>query len=213
MDDLIVDGLAAARITRLVTQDTFPPAKAAREAWVRRFGQGSSLAELIECGWCAGFWIAAGCRVARRVAPRWWGPVAEVFAVAMVGSYFVGKSTEEGDPKDVAEAIEQSAGVTMDGRPVTPLATVTKDGRPVLVDWPLRQPLTSMVANGEAIWQRAREVYETDPHDPVEVDVEGGGVLSIPRAWFDTEDESKLRHPTGFMQTGARRRARTKGER
>jgi hypothetical protein len=108
VDDLIVDGLAAARITRLVTTDTFPPAKALREAWVRKFGQGSSLADLIECGWCAGFWIAAGCRAARRLVPGWWGPVAEVFAVAMVGSYLVGKSTEEGDPKDIAEAIEET---------------------------------------------------------------------------------------------------------
>lgn len=106
MDDLVVDAFAAARLTRLVTTDTFPPVKALRERWVREFGQGSSLSELIECGWCAGFWITAAVRVARRVAPRWWGPVADVFAAAMVASYLVGKSTEEGDPQDVAEAIE-----------------------------------------------------------------------------------------------------------
>jgi hypothetical protein len=105
--DLAVDTFAAARLTRLVTTDDFPPVKAARELAVGTFGQGSALADLIECGWCAGFWITTGVRLLRRWAPRWWGPVGEVLAAAMVASYVVGKSKEEGDPSDVAEAIEQ----------------------------------------------------------------------------------------------------------
>jgi hypothetical protein len=109
IDDLVVDALASARLTRLVTTDTFPPAKAARKAVVARAGSGSSLAELVECAWCAGFWVTAGCRLARRVAPRQWAPVAEVFAAAMVASWFVGKSREEGDPQDIASPLGRLA--------------------------------------------------------------------------------------------------------
>lgn len=40
------------------------------------------LAELLTCRWCAGFWVAAFVVTARRVFPRLWAPVGDVFATA-----------------------------------------------------------------------------------------------------------------------------------
>lgn len=38
------------------------------------------LAVLITCRWCLSVWCAAGVAIARRVAPKWWAPVAHVLA-------------------------------------------------------------------------------------------------------------------------------------
>lgn len=103
---MIVDAFAVARLTRLSAIDDFPPIAIARDAFVGKVGKDSALGELVTCAWCSGVWWAAGVRVARRVAPRYWGPVAEMLAVAMVAAQVVGWSRQEGDAKDVAEAIE-----------------------------------------------------------------------------------------------------------
>lgn len=49
---------AAARLTRLVSMDVFPPARKFREWTVRRFGDEHWIPELVYCPWCIGFWIS-----------------------------------------------------------------------------------------------------------------------------------------------------------
>ena len=84
--DLLTDALAAARLVRLVTLDTFPPAEALRQraytATLHRHGPG--WAEGWGCPWCAGVWCAAAVTVARALAPGPWGHAARALAVAQV---------------------------------------------------------------------------------------------------------------------------------
>lgn len=54
---VLVDVLAVARITRLLTKDTLPPIKSRREALLRRM-RGSGWASIAVCPWCLGFHIA-----------------------------------------------------------------------------------------------------------------------------------------------------------
>lgn len=102
---LVLDALAAYRLTRLVTADVL--ADGPRETWVEAAytaegraeevradaeatswsevaqaeGHGApKLATLVTCRWCAGFWISAGVVAARRAAPRAWDPLARVLA-------------------------------------------------------------------------------------------------------------------------------------
>jgi hypothetical protein len=92
--DLVVDLLAAYRLTRLATVDII--GEPARRAVVRRAGVAAEdgdptvtaeelvaddpsppkLATLVTCRWCAGMWIAGGVCTARAVAPRAWAPIA-----------------------------------------------------------------------------------------------------------------------------------------
>lgn len=83
--DLALDALATVRLTRLVTIDSFPPIAAARERIQTRY-EGRPVAELVGCPHCAGVWVAAGVLAARRVAPRWWSPVAVLLALAAAPS-------------------------------------------------------------------------------------------------------------------------------
>lgn len=99
--DLVIDAAAAYRVTRLVTADTItaPARDALIEKIYERSGSmahplpGESWSEMAErdpdapksatllvCRWCAGAWISAGIIVARRLAPRQWGPVADAAA-------------------------------------------------------------------------------------------------------------------------------------
>lgn len=107
---LVVDALATFRLTKLVTHDTLT--LEAREAVIagayRRAGRDEwaeeqmaaegprswqedvvpndpdppKLATLVTCPWCAGAWLALGVVVARRLFPRAWSAVAEVFALS-----------------------------------------------------------------------------------------------------------------------------------
>lgn len=114
--DLAVDMLAAARITRLVTTDTFPPVKRAREALLKRVdprgvrkikgAEPPALAELIECNWCAGFWISTAVVAARWRFPRLWGAVAPVWATSMVVGLVAGVSEREGDLSDLGRTLD-----------------------------------------------------------------------------------------------------------
>lgn len=68
---LTVDTLAAARLTRLVTEDTWPPAVAARRAaidWLDR--NAPDYAHGLTCPWCASPWIAALLVAAHQAADR-----------------------------------------------------------------------------------------------------------------------------------------------
>lgn len=105
---LVVDALAAFRLTRLVTADkiTAPTRdRIIRGAYARRGDtearsfmpqfevdwtaraqddglEAPRLAQWISCSWCAGFWCATVVVVARRVVPRVWAPAAEALALS-----------------------------------------------------------------------------------------------------------------------------------
>src|SRR4051794_36902420 len=82
--DLVVDALASYRVTRLLVSDRIVDRH--RDALVDRLRRGGhrKLVELSECPWCIGFWVACGVVAARRVVPRAWSPIAEVFAFSAV---------------------------------------------------------------------------------------------------------------------------------
>lgn len=60
---LLIGVLGAARLTRLVVHDAYPPAVAVREWWVRLFvrkdGEISGWSKLATCHWCFGPWAFA----------------------------------------------------------------------------------------------------------------------------------------------------------
>lgn len=89
MRDLLVDALAVARITRLVTDDTLPPLEAARRRAYEHVQQrhGAGWAEGVTCAWCVSVWVAAGAVVARRVAPRTWDRAARALALSYAAGW------------------------------------------------------------------------------------------------------------------------------
>lgn len=82
--DLIVDSLAAWRITHLIIEDHFPPVEKAREAIRAKVDVDSSIAYLLTCPYCVGVYAATGIVLARRLLPKQWRPVAEMLAVAAI---------------------------------------------------------------------------------------------------------------------------------
>lgn len=111
---LLVDAVAAYRLTKLVTDDTItrgPREAVIREAYLRAGhppeivegddltemaivdtveGTAPKIATLVTCRWCAGMWVGAGVIAARRLAPRAWSPVAETLAVAAAAALLAG---------------------------------------------------------------------------------------------------------------------------
>ena len=116
--DLAVDAVACYRITRLLVADriTAPLRDAAirasyvasegadsvedweadspHETWSDRAaedpGAGTWLGRLLTCPWCTGVWVAIAVVAARRLAPRWWAPVAETASVAAAAGLLSG---------------------------------------------------------------------------------------------------------------------------
>ena len=85
--DLVVDALAAYRITRLVIEDkitedlrTRVHVAALRE--IEDPATWSKVKTLLSCPWCVGFWISVGVVGARLAAPRVWRPIATAFALS-----------------------------------------------------------------------------------------------------------------------------------
>ncbi len=98
--DLLIDGLATYRLTRLATADVI--SEPVRMAVLRLVGaeppEGEEdptaqevveslkdpprLATLVTCRWCAGIWIAAGVTVARVAAPKAWQPIGRGLALS-----------------------------------------------------------------------------------------------------------------------------------
>lgn len=77
--DLVVDALAAYRLTRLVTRDKITAPL--RAPLVDRPGLAG---ELVSCEWCVGVWASFGVVALRRLVPGAWAPVADALALAAV---------------------------------------------------------------------------------------------------------------------------------
>lgn len=116
--ELVVDALAAARLTRLAVADKIT--EPVRDRWIEaaytaagraeqhrrdadQFGWSDvvacdpnppRLAYLATCPWCAGVWISAAVVAVRRAAPRAWTPVAAALAVAELGSARAAREAE-----------------------------------------------------------------------------------------------------------------------
>lgn len=117
--ELLVDALAAYRLTRLVTEDTITEGlrrEIVAAAYVydgeeERGWEGTQqpvseyvaehrmdagpmavpkLADLVTCRWCAGVWVALGVVAARRVAPRAWAPLARALAFSSAAALVAG---------------------------------------------------------------------------------------------------------------------------
>ncbi len=79
MIELIEDGLAVYRLTRLVTTDriTQPLRDAAAD-------RNETLGYLAGCDWCSSLWLALGVAGVSALAPRAWRPLARALASSAV---------------------------------------------------------------------------------------------------------------------------------
>lgn len=95
---LVMLALTAARVTRLVVADAFPPAEGGRD-WVRRrFGEDSWQDYLVNCPWCIGVWVAGALTAA---TTAWYGLPAPLLmwgSAAMVAGFLV--AIESHDDED-----------------------------------------------------------------------------------------------------------------
>lgn len=94
--DLATDGLAAWRLTHLVTADVFPPVEHAREQIMGRFGPDSPVSYLVTCPYCVGVWAGLAIAVARKVAPRQWRWLSQALAFATVAALIEEKVLDGG---------------------------------------------------------------------------------------------------------------------
>jgi hypothetical protein len=106
---LVVDALAAYRLTRLVTADVLtedarrtvvdvayslagrvpPEADTAEEVVAADPDEPPKLAVLVTCRWCAGMWVALGVVfIARRF--RWWPAMADALALSATAALVAG---------------------------------------------------------------------------------------------------------------------------
>lgn len=67
-DDLI-DALAVARITRLITKDKI--AEPLRDRWAARYVASDQMSYLITCPWCVSVYVALAVSAARAAVPGW----------------------------------------------------------------------------------------------------------------------------------------------
>lgn len=96
-EKLVTSALAlgtAARLTRLITSDVFPPVAAARDKVAERFGDEHPVTYLVQCNWCTGFWVSAAVTASayRWGDRRWWRFIASVFSLSMVAPVVVEKT-------------------------------------------------------------------------------------------------------------------------
>lgn len=82
---LATDGLACARLVRLVQHDTITgPARAAITRSVDRGHLPDVIEELLVCPWCLSMYLGAGIVAARTFFPRAWAPVARMLALSEI---------------------------------------------------------------------------------------------------------------------------------
>lgn len=86
---VLVGIVSAARLTRLLVQDDFPPIRWVRDRWDAALGD-SSWTMLLHCHWCMGAWttLAVGLSgLLTDLHPAWWivnGWFAAMYAVSWV---------------------------------------------------------------------------------------------------------------------------------
>jgi hypothetical protein len=86
---VLVATLSVARLARLATEDSWPPASRLRNWWVQRFN-GSEWSELAVCPFCMAPWIAVavlGAGWLSDLHPLWWafnGWLSVSYVAAMV---------------------------------------------------------------------------------------------------------------------------------
>jgi hypothetical protein len=74
----VLTSLAAARLTRLLVRDQFPPVAVQRARVAARWGDESWQSYLANCSWCAGVYVSAGVTfctwltVDHLPVPVWW---------------------------------------------------------------------------------------------------------------------------------------------
>jgi hypothetical protein len=89
---VVVGVLAAARLTRLLVVDSYPPAAWARERWHRATREGS-WAELVDCIYCTAPWVTLPVlmtAVLSDLHPIWWlvcGWLAASYVAAVVVAF------------------------------------------------------------------------------------------------------------------------------
>lgn len=115
--DLLIDGLAVYRATRLVTADDITASL--RDRWIeaayvgagrqghaannlphphegkwadyaRRDPDVPKWAQLVVCRYCAGVWVAIGAITLRQFAPRWWRRLARLGALSAAAVLIAG---------------------------------------------------------------------------------------------------------------------------
>lgn len=84
--ETVIDALAVARLTRLFQEDDVWPVLEIRKAYLAEAGD-SRWADLVECPFCLGIWIAAGVVAARYLWPRGWPIVARILAGSAVAGH------------------------------------------------------------------------------------------------------------------------------
>jgi Protein of unknown function (DUF1360) len=95
--ELLVDALAAYRLTRLANVDTFPAAATVRDrvtGWARESGH-PTIEELVHCPWCIGFWIAAAVVTTRKSGGRVWDPIARTLAISAASGMIAHSLSDE----------------------------------------------------------------------------------------------------------------------
>lgn len=84
-----LDLVAVYRLTRLAQVDTVPPVLEIREAVLDRWGD-RRWAEVLECRWCGGMWVAMAVAAARAAFPRAWPIVARILAGSAAAGLLAG---------------------------------------------------------------------------------------------------------------------------
>lgn len=88
--DIVIDGLACYRVTRLVVEDHLFDRPRDRLVARLQLGDHLKLIELIGCPWCVSVYVGFGIVAARRLAPNLWGPVASALAASAAAGLLAG---------------------------------------------------------------------------------------------------------------------------
>jgi hypothetical protein len=95
---LIVNALAACRLTRLWTRDSLPPLPRVRQTVIDKLNEGREsehpATALVDCAWCIGFWIGAGVVAIMSVIPHVWPIVAVPLAFSTVTGWLASRDVE-----------------------------------------------------------------------------------------------------------------------
>lgn len=82
--DIVIDGLATYRVTRLVVEDHLFDRPRDRLVARLQLADHPKLIELIGCPWCVSVYVGFGVVALRRLVPRVWGPLASALAASAV---------------------------------------------------------------------------------------------------------------------------------